>query len=92
MPLDKGITQLASGAIIIDKPEGIAFYQLLAARAALGIELKTGLVARTGNPYRWAKKVLGLKGTKQKVYDQLCVLVEKVERGETSALHVVRNG
>jgi hypothetical protein len=52
---------------IIDTPEGIRAYRLLALRAALGLEVK-GLKGRV-NAYATIKKEFNLKGSKQKVYD-----------------------
>ena len=52
---------------IIDTPEGIRAYRLLALRAALGLEVK-GLKGRV-NAYATIKKEFNLKGTKAKVYD-----------------------
>jgi len=51
---------------VIDTPEGIRAYRLLALRAALGLEVK-GLKGRV-NAYATIKKEFGLKGTKAKVY------------------------
>jgi len=59
---------------MIDTPEGIAFFQLAARKGALGLELK-GLKRHGRSAYSICKEVYGLKGNKQKVYDQMCQLV-----------------
>lgn len=53
--------------LVIDTPDGIHAYRLLALRAALGLEVK-GLRARF-SAYAIIKKEFGLKGTKAKVYE-----------------------
>lgn len=53
--------------LVIDTPDGIRAYRLLALRAALGLEIK-GLKGRV-NAYATIKKEFNLKGSKQKVYD-----------------------
>jgi hypothetical protein len=53
--------------LVIDTPEGIRAYRLLALRAALGLEVK-GMRGRV-NAYATIKKEFGLKGSKAKVYE-----------------------
>lgn len=53
--------------LVIDTPEGIRAYRLLALRAALGLEVK-GMRGRF-NAYATIKKEFGLKGSKAKVYE-----------------------
>jgi hypothetical protein len=53
--------------LVIDTPEGIRAYRLLALRAALGLEVK-GLKGRV-NAYATIKKEFNLKGSKAKVYE-----------------------
>ena len=61
--------------IIADTPEAINFFQLAARKGALGLECK-GMTRRGQSAYSICKQVYGLKGNKQKVYEQMCELVE----------------
>lgn len=71
-------------AIVLDQPHQIRFAQLCARRSALGLELKGLRRSRGQSAYAICKRVYGFKGSKQKVYDQMCELVEKVKRGEVT--------
>ena len=62
-------------ATILDKPEQISLFQMMSQRSALGLELK-GLRFSRGSVYAMCKRTYGLKGSKQKVYDQMCALVD----------------
>jgi hypothetical protein len=61
---------------IIDTPEGIAFAQMAARKGALKLEL-AGMKRRGRSAYAICKEAYGLKGNRQKVYEQMCALVEK---------------
>lgn len=67
--------RVEGGSIIIDTPEGIAFFQMVARKGMLGLELQ-GLKKRGQSAYSICKQVYGLKGNRQKVYDQMCQMVE----------------
>lgn len=62
-------------SMMFDTPEGIDFFQLAARKGALGLELK-GMRHSRGSVYALCKRVYGLKGSKQKVYDQMVQMVE----------------
>ena len=61
--------------IVIDTPEGIAFYQLASLKGALALELK-GMTRRGPSAYSIAKERYGLKGNRQSVFDQLQKMVD----------------
>lgn len=60
--------------LVIDTPDGIRAYRLLALRAALGLEVK-GMRGRF-SAYAIIKKEFGLKGTKAKVYELFEALLQ----------------
>jgi hypothetical protein len=62
---------------VIDTPQGIAFMQLLARKAALSLEIK-GLKRHGRSAYSICKEVYGLKGTRQSVLNQMQAMVDKV--------------
>ena len=74
MPQDK--------MLVLDQPHQIAFYQLCARRSALGLELKGLRHSRGVSVYAICKRVYKLKGNRQRVYDQMCKLVEDVKSGK----------
>ncbi len=67
------------GLIVIDTPEGIAFAQLCARRAALKLEL-VGLKRRGRTAYSICKEVYRLKGTRERVLAQLDALIADAHR------------
>lgn len=62
--------------MIIDTPQGIAFYQLCARKAALRIEIKTGLKRRGRSAYSICKSEYNLKGSRTSVLAQMQALVD----------------
>ena len=63
--------------IVIDTPEGIEAYRLLAIKGALKLET-LGMKHSRGSVYAMVKRDYGFKGNKQKVYDQyVAMLIEK---------------
>jgi hypothetical protein len=56
---------------------GVTMFQLAALKAALGFEIKCpGMrMTRGASAYSTVKRLTGLKGNKQKVYDAFCVIV-----------------
>jgi len=71
---------------IIDTPEGIDFYQLVARRGALRMEL-VGMKRRGRTAYSICKQVYKLKGSRERVLAQMTELIEKAHatnRGEVS--------
>jgi len=59
-----------NNSIIIDKPEQIEAYQILAMRGAMYLET-LGLKHSRGSAYAAVKKKFGFKGSKKKVLEQL---------------------
>lgn len=59
----------------IDTPEGVRFAQLAAIKGMVKLELM-GLRRSKGSAYAAAKRLYGLKGSRQHVYEQLCAMVE----------------
>ena len=70
------------GATVLDQPHQIRFYQLCARKSALHLELLGMRHSRKVSVYAICKRVYGFKGSRQRVYDQMCTLVEKVQRGD----------
>ena len=61
--------------IVVDTPEGIAYFQLLARRGALKLEI-AGMSRRGRSAYSICKEVYGLKGSREKVLEQMDALRE----------------
>ena len=57
---------------------GIQFFQLLSRRGALSLEIK-GIHRRGRSAYSIAKEEYGLKGSRQKVLDQLNEMIDKIQ-------------
>ena len=57
----------------------IEMFQLLRLRSALKLEL-LGMKHSQGSVYAYIKKVYGLKGNKQKVYDQFDAAIEELKQ------------
>ena len=71
--------------MIIDNPRDIDLYSILAKRSALALELR-GMKRRGRSAYSLIKEEFGLKGNKQKVFDQLGEIIEIIKEqreGET---------
>ncbi len=62
-------------AIVLDTPEAINFAQMCARRGALRLEIR-GFARRGRSVYAICKEAYGLKGSRQKVYDQMCEMIE----------------
>ena len=76
---------MGNETIVVTGAEATKFYQMLARKHALYLELK-GLKTRNGSVYALVKRVYGLRGSKQVVYTLFCELCEKTrqELGITS--------
>ena len=61
--------------MIFQTPEDIAFFRLVARRGALRLEI-LGMHRRGQSAYSICKQVYGLKGSRQRVLDQIEALVE----------------
>ena len=60
---------------ILDTPEQIALFRLSALHKMLRLEIK-GMTRRGQSTYAIIKQETGLKGNRQKVYDQLTELLK----------------
>ena len=63
---------------IIDKPEDIDLYSIVTKRSALALEMK-GMKRRGRSAYSIIKEEFGLKGSKQKVFEQLTEIIEAIK-------------
>jgi len=71
-------------AIVIDTPEGIEMYRLLALKYALKLEI-AGMKHRGGSAYAMLKREFGFRGDKAAVLAQLLALIAiKKETGITA--------
>jgi len=61
---------------VIEGEENVRNARILALKCALSLELK-GMKRRGRSAYAIVKDEFGFKGSKQKVYDQLCEWVKK---------------
>jgi len=64
---------------IIDNPEDIDLYTVKAKRVALVLEMQ-GMKKRGRSAYSLIKEEFGLKGNKQKVFEQLGEIIETMEK------------
>ena len=65
--------------MIITNPENIDLYTVKAKRVALVLEMK-GMKKRGRSAYSLIKEEFGLKGNKQKVFEQLGEIIETMEK------------
>ena len=63
---------------IIDKPEDIDLYSIMTKRSALVLEMR-GMKRRGRSAYSLIKEEFGLKGNKQKVFEQLTEIIEAIK-------------
>ena len=63
--------------MIIDKPEDIDLYSIMTKRSALVLEMR-GMKRRGRSAYSLIKEEFGLKGSKQKVFEQLTEIIEVI--------------
>jgi hypothetical protein len=64
--------------IVVDTPDGIAFFQLCARRGALKLEI-AGLKRRGRSAYSICKEVYGLKGSREKVLEQMEAMIQAAQ-------------
>jgi hypothetical protein len=80
------MTKQLDGAFIVTGKEDIGMFRLLSLKGRLSLELK-GLTSRGGSTFAAVKREFGLKGSRQKVYDQLAAMIEaKMKAREDSRL------
>jgi len=63
--------------MILDTPKQIDTYRLLTLRQALKLEILGLKMSRGASAYSIIKKELGLKGSKQSVFNQLSTMLGK---------------
>jgi hypothetical protein len=63
--------------MIIDNPEDIDLYSIMSKRSALVLEMR-GMKRRGRSAYSLIKEEFGLKGSKQKVFEQLTEIIEVI--------------
>jgi len=61
---------------MLTQPNQIALFRLMALRSMLTLEMK-GMARRGRSAYAIIKDELGLKGTRQRVLEQLDAIIEK---------------
>ena len=67
--------------MIIDNPEDIDLYSIVAKRSALVLEMR-GMKRRGRSAYSLIKEEFGLKGNKQKIFEQLTEIILKTKQTE----------
>ena len=65
--------------MIIDKPEDIDLYSIMVKRSALVLEMR-GMKRRGRSAYSLIKEEFGLKGNRQKVFEQLSKIIETIKQ------------
>ena len=65
--------------MMITKPEDIALYSIMTKRTALVLEMQ-GMKRRGRSAYSIIKEEFGLKGNKQRVFEQLCEIIEAIQQ------------
>ena len=68
--------------MIIDKPEHIDMYQLLALRKALELEMKGLRMSRGRTAYSAIKQMFNIKGSRQKVLNIFNEIIKEQQKGE----------
>ena len=64
--------------MIIDNPEDIDLYSIMSKRSALVLEMR-GMKRRGRSAYSLIKEEFGLKGSKQKIFEQLTEIIEAIK-------------
>jgi hypothetical protein len=64
----------ATGATVIDTPEGIRMYHLLVLKHSMLLQMRTGLVHSKGSVFNFVKKKFNLHGNHAKVYKAFCAM------------------
>ena len=64
--------------MIIDKPEDIDLYSIMVKRSALVLEMR-GMKRRGRSAYSLIKEEFGLKGNKQRIFEQLTEIIEIIK-------------
>lgn len=79
---------MIKGPIVIDTPDGIAFFRLLQLRGALRIEINTGMRNSRGSVLAAVNQQFGTSfKRKQAALDYLNELIETIQKKQTDAGH-----
>jgi uncharacterized protein (DUF2141 family) len=70
------------GSITVSGPDAMRFYRLVALKGALHLEM-LGMRHSRGSVYAQVKREFGFKGSRAKVYDQLCILINEESAKQT---------
>ena len=62
--------------LVFDTPDGIAFFRLCSIRGAVKLEIQ-GIRFRGGSRYAAAKRIYGIKGSRESVLKQLDAMIEE---------------
>jgi len=65
--------------IALTTPEQISYYRLLTLKQGLEMEIRGFRMCRGRTCYSIIKKEFGLKGNKQRVYDQFVKIIEEAK-------------
>ena len=65
--------------MMITNPEDIDFYSIMTKRSALVMEMQ-GMKRRGRSAYSIIKEEFGLKGNRQKVFEQLTEIIEAIKQ------------
>ena len=72
--------------MIIDNPEDIDLYSIMSKRSALVLEMR-GMKRRGRSAYSLIKEEFGLKGSKQKVFEQLTEIIEAIKEHKEGEMY-----
>lgn len=72
---------MSNHGITLDRPEQVHMFHLLQIKHAMRLE-QLGMKHSSGkSAHALAKKILGLKGSNDKVYAEFCKYLEEVKKG-----------
>ena len=72
--------------MILTKPEDIDLYSIMTKRSALVLEMR-GMKRRGRSAYSLIKEEFGLKGSKQKIFEQLTEIIEAIKEHREGEMH-----
>ena len=72
--------------MMITNPEDIDFYSIKTKRSALAMEMQ-GMKRRGRSAYSIIKEEFGLKGSKQRIFEQLTEIIEVIKEYRKGEMH-----
>ena len=72
--------------MIIDNPEDIDLYSIMSKRSALVLEMR-GMKRRGRSAYSLIKEEFGLKGNKQRIFEQLTEIIEIIKEHKNGEMY-----